>query len=64
MIKITKKGLKAWVTFSVKPNEGEVISLCGEWNDWKNEPMKVKKVVKYILLKYYHWEKAINLDIV
>jgi len=43
MIKITKKGLKAWVTFTVMPNEGEVVSISGDWNDWKDEPMKVKK---------------------
>jgi hypothetical protein len=43
MVKITKKGQKAWVTFSVKPESGEDFTICGEWNDWQDEPMKVKK---------------------
>jgi len=43
MLKITKKGDKAWVTFSVMPNSDEKVTLCGEWNDWDAEDMKVKK---------------------
>lgn len=43
MVKVTKKGAKAWVTFSILPNGDESISICGEWNDWQDEPMKVKK---------------------
>jgi len=43
MVKVTKKGKKAWVTFNVVPKNGENISICGEWNDWQDEPMKVKK---------------------
>lgn len=41
MVKVTKKGNKAWVTFTA-PVEGEV-TLVGEWNDWEPEEMKVKK---------------------
>jgi len=43
MIKITKKGKKSWVTFTVKSMAKENISICGEWNNWKDEPMKKKK---------------------
>lgn len=43
MVTITTKGKKSWVTFSLNPNEGEQITLCGEWSDWKSEPMKIKK---------------------
>lgn len=43
MVKVTKKGDKAWVTFSISPTDGERVSICGEWNDWQDEPMKVKK---------------------
>ena len=44
MIKITKKGAKAWVTFTVSPEEGvKSVVLSGEWNDWEKEPMKQKK---------------------
>jgi len=51
MVKISKKGQKAWVTFSIEPNEGENIALCGDWSDWKNEPMKKKKSGELYLTK-------------
>lgn len=51
MIKITKKGKKAWVTFSILPEENETISICGEWNDWKDEVMKVKKSGEFYITK-------------
>ena len=43
MIKITKKGNKAWVTFTLPSTEGENVEISGEWNNWENEAMKVKK---------------------
>ncbi len=43
MLKITTKGNKAWVTFSIIPESNERIFLSGEWNDWKEEEMKPKK---------------------
>ncbi len=51
MIKITKKGNKAWVTFTILPKEGESVVLCGEWSEWKDEVMKVKKSGAYYLTK-------------
>jgi 1,4-alpha-glucan branching enzyme len=51
MIKITKKGQKAWVTFSFVPQNGESVAICGEWNDWKDEPMKIKKSGEFYITK-------------
>ncbi len=51
MIKITKKGNKAWVTFTLPSTEGESVEICGEWNDWENEPMKVKKSGEFYITK-------------
>ncbi|MEA3491378.1 MAG: isoamylase early set domain-containing protein [Campylobacterota bacterium] len=44
MIKINKKGNKAWVTFTLPAEDNlESASVSGEWNEWKSEPMKKKK---------------------
>jgi len=43
MVKITEKGDKAWVTFSIMAKEAETVSISGAWNEWKSEPMKKKK---------------------
>jgi 1,4-alpha-glucan branching enzyme len=51
MLKITKKGNKAWVTFSIVPESDEKISLYGDWNDWEEEEMKVKKSGEFYLTK-------------
>jgi len=51
MVKITKKGEKAWVTFSFTPQEGENVTICGEWNDWQDETMKVKKSGEFYITK-------------
>ena len=51
MVKITKKGKKAWVTFTVPAESAEACYLCGSWNDWKEEPMKVKKSGEHYLTK-------------
>ena len=51
MLKITKKGNKAWVTFSIIPMSESEVFLCGDWNEWENEKMKVKKNGEYYLTK-------------
>lgn len=52
MIKITKKGAKAWVTFTFAPDEDvESVALSGDWSDWKDEPMKQKKNGEYSITK-------------
>ena len=51
MIKITKKGNKAWVTFTLPSTAGESVEISGEWNDWENEPMKVKKSGEFYITK-------------
>nr|WP_321267035.1 hypothetical protein [uncultured Sulfurimonas sp.] len=53
MIKITKKGKKAWVTFSIMPQAQESLVICGEWNDWQDEPMKVKKSGEFYITKVF-----------
>ena len=52
MLKITKKGDKAWVTFSMMPTSEEKVFLSGEWNDWKEEEMKSKKNGEFYLRKF------------
>jgi len=51
MIKITNKKKKSWVTFTLDANTGESVSISGEWNDWKIEPMKVKKSGEFYITK-------------
>ena len=52
MVKITKKGNKAWVTFTTPILECEKVEIKGSWNDWKNEEMKRKKSGEFYIRKY------------
>ena len=49
MIKITPKGDKSWVTFTFTPENGKDVLLCGSWNSWEDEAMKMKKSGEYSL---------------
>ena len=52
MIKVTKRGKKAWVTFSFKPEHDiNGVELLCECNDWKPESMKKKKNGEYYITK-------------
>ena len=51
MVKITNKGKKAWVTFSLPGDGIESAKLSGTWNEWKGEPMKQKKNGEFYLTK-------------
>ncbi|HHH72992.1 MAG TPA: hypothetical protein ENL04_04125 [Sulfuricurvum sp.] len=52
MIKKKQNGKKVWVTFTMSPEEGrEEVALCGSWNDWAEEPMKLKKNGEFYLTK-------------
>jgi 1,4-alpha-glucan branching enzyme len=52
MIKIKQNGQKVWVTFTVpSSNVVDEVSLAGEWNDWQEEPMKLKKNGEYSITK-------------
>ena len=42
MVKITRRGAKAWVTFTLSEAVGPV-RLKGSWNGWVAEPMRPKK---------------------
>ena len=43
MIKITKRGSKAWVTFTAPETKCEEAFIKGSWNDWEAEALKEKK---------------------
>ena len=51
MIKITNKGKKSWVTFTILPEGAQSVEISGEWNEWKNEPMKKKKNGSFYITK-------------
>jgi len=51
MVKITKRGKKAWVTFTLAPEGVQSAMLSGAWNDWHKEPMKIKKSGEFYLTK-------------
>ena len=51
MVKITKKGKKAWVTFTAPTTECETVAIKGSWNDWKPETMKQKKSGEFYITK-------------
>jgi 1,4-alpha-glucan branching enzyme len=51
MVKITPKGKKAWVTFTIAPQDAQSVSICGEWNEWADEPMKKKKSGEFYIRK-------------
>ncbi len=51
MLKITKRGKKAWVTFTAPVTECETVAIKGSWNDWKAEPMKRKKSGEFFITK-------------
>ncbi len=50
MVKITKKGKKAWVTFSLATDAKDV-AIKGSWNDWKAEEMKRRKDGSFSITK-------------
>ncbi len=51
MVKISKRGKKAWVTFTL-PGEGiESAMIKGSWNGWEEEPMKRKKNGHFYIVK-------------
>jgi hypothetical protein len=48
MITMKKNGGKVWVTFTFPPVDGvDDVAVSGEWNEWKEEPMKKKKSGDY-----------------
>jgi len=52
MIKVTKKGNKAWVTFTIPADENtKSANITGEWSQWKEEPMRQKKNGDFFITK-------------
>lgn len=52
MLTIKKNGQKVWVTFTFSPNQTvDDVAVSGEWNEWKEEPMKQKKSGEFYLTK-------------
>lgn len=47
-----KNGNKVWVTFTFSPTYSvDDVVVSGEWNEWKEEPMKQKKNGDYYITK-------------
>ena len=47
-------GKKVWVTFTYTPsNDVDHVAISGEWNEWKEEPMKQKKSGDYYITKIF-----------
>ena len=46
------------MTFSLPADEGKQVEICGEWNDWKPEPMKVKKSGEFYITKVLNTEET------
>jgi len=54
MMKITTKSDKAWVTFTITPEEGtQSVELMGEWNEWAPEAMKQKKNGEFYVTRVF-----------
>ena len=52
MLTIKKNGQKAWVTFTFAPTDDvNDVVVSGEWNAWKEEPMKQKKSGDFYITK-------------
>ncbi len=51
MVKITKKGKKAWVTFTISTDESDEMAIKGEWSGWEAEPMRRKKNGDFYIMK-------------
>lgn len=52
MLTIKKNGQKVWVTFTFSPNHTvDDVAVSGEWNEWKEEPMKQKKSGEFYITK-------------
>ncbi len=54
VLTIKKNGQKIWVTFTFSPsNTVENVAVSGEWNEWEEEPMKLKKSGDYYITKVF-----------
>jgi len=52
MVTIKKNGEKVWVTFTFSQlQDVDDVAVSGEWNGWKEEPMKQKKSGDYAITK-------------
>ncbi len=51
MVKITKRGKKAWVTFTLEDDGFGSVEIKGSWSGWEAEPMKRKKSGDFYIVK-------------
>ncbi len=58
MIKITKRAKNAWVTFMLPADTGDNIKISGDWNNWENEKMIVKKNGDFYITKLLKSDKT------
>ncbi len=50
MLKITKRGKKAWVTFRLAV-DAKSVAIKGSWNNWKIEELKKRKDGSFSITK-------------
>ena len=54
MVLIKKNEQKVWVTFTYSPKTAvHNVAISGEWNEWKEEPMKLKKNGDFYITKMF-----------
>ncbi|WP_456402413.1 isoamylase early set domain-containing protein [Hydrogenimonas sp.] len=51
MVKISKRGKRAWVTFTLGGDGFESVRIKGSWNGWEPEAMKRKKNGDFYIVK-------------
>ena len=51
MIKITKRGSKSWVTFTVNIPNSEKLYIKGSWDNWQLKEMKRKRNGDFYITK-------------
>ena len=51
MVKITKRGKKAWVTFTLEEGGLSSAEIKGSWNGWEPESMRRKKSGGFYIVK-------------
>ncbi len=51
MVRITRRGKRAWVTFTLGGDGFESARIKGEWNGWQDEAMKRKRDGDFYIVK-------------
>jgi len=51
MVKITRRGKRAWVTFTLSDSGSDSARIKGSWSGWEPEPMRRKKSGDFYIVK-------------